>query len=218
MEGLWDSIEWIEELDSSGVRWGECEYQVGDGLIRMNMRDIRNEEVWRDISDWVELFSSEGHVRERDLNMREVVPGPRRGKHPPNISDFSLPLSLAPIQTHKQTLTHTPAQTHPHTYTLTHRHTHTHTHTHTRTNRHSHPHTNAPAHRHSHTHTHQIHPYRPTLPGRHPPIQTHSPTPLDLILEGEDIADRLGVRIIVLSRRVRVISITCGAEEIREGW
>ena len=127
----------------------------------MNMRDIRNEEVWRDISDWVELFSSEGHVRERDLNMREVVPGPRRGKHPPNISDFSLPLSLAPIQTHKQTLTHTPAQTHPHTYTLTHRHTHTHTHT--RTNRHSHPHTNAPAHRHSHTHTPNT------------SIQTHTP-------------------------------------------
>ena len=48
VEGLWDSIEWIEELDSSGVRWGECEYQLGDGLI---MPDIRNEEVTRDVSD-----------------------------------------------------------------------------------------------------------------------------------------------------------------------
>ena len=118
------------------MRSGECEYRVGDGLIRMNMRDIRNEEVWRDISDWVEFFSSEGHVGERDLNMREVVPGPRRGKHPPIISDISLPLSLARTQTHKQTRTHThthtqnnpPAQTHPHTYTLTHRHSYTHTH------------------------------------------------------------------------------------------
>ena len=31
------------------------EWWAGDGLIRMNVRDIREEEVWRDISDSVEL-------------------------------------------------------------------------------------------------------------------------------------------------------------------
>ena len=35
--------------------YGMGEWWAGDGLIRMNMRDIRNEEVLRDISDSVEV-------------------------------------------------------------------------------------------------------------------------------------------------------------------
>ena len=49
------------------IRW------VGDGCIRMNMRDIRNEEVLRDISDCAEILYIEGHVGERVLNMKETV-------------------------------------------------------------------------------------------------------------------------------------------------
>ena len=37
------------EVGRVSIRW------VGDGLLRMNMRDIRNEEVLRDISDCVEI-------------------------------------------------------------------------------------------------------------------------------------------------------------------
>ena len=68
--GWWDSIEWSEVLDSSGVggasEYGMGEWWVGDGLIRMNMRDIRNDEVLIVRSDCaVELISNDGYIGER---------------------------------------------------------------------------------------------------------------------------------------------------------
>ena len=159
------------------------------------------------------MLYNDGSVGERDLNMSEVVPGPWRGKHPPNISDFSQthihthtdkqtlslthPPTNPPAQAHTHTSIQTHAQTdsrayrHTHTYTLTHRHTPTHYPAHRHKQTLTHPPTQPPTrpgiHTHTHTHTHHIRENRPTLPGRHPPIQTHSPTPMDLILGGEYI-------------------------------
>ena len=43
--------------------YGMGEWRVGDGLIRMTMRDIRNEEVLIDCREAaVELISNDGHV------------------------------------------------------------------------------------------------------------------------------------------------------------
>ena len=143
--------------------------------------------------------------------MREVVSGPWRGKHPPNISDVSLPLTLRHTRTNRHSQSHTYQPTHPprHTYTHT-----PHTSIQTDTPRLSPSLTDTLTHTHTHTPT-------------HPPIQTNTHThpltqpaigrPLDLVLGGEYIEDRQGVRIIVLSRRVRVIfenTDYCCAKEI----
>ena len=102
--------------------------------------------------------------------MREVFPGPLRGRHPPNISNVSLPLA------HPDTQTHTYKHIHGQTDTLTHSHTHQTTH---------------PPRR-AHTHTTYIltdpHSQADTLPDRH--IHSHRHTPaierlLDLILGAE---------------------------------
>ena len=124
------------------IRWGR------DGLIRMIMWDVRNEDVLINIRESaVELISSDGHIVERVLNLMQWVADPLREWDTSQIYETSDWLSLAHTHhTHKQTLARTDTQqpTHPGTLTYT------------------------------HPHTHHIRPYRNTLQNRHPPTQTHS--------------------------------------------
>ena len=129
-------------------------------------------------------------------------------RHPPNISDVSLPLSLAHTHTHTHTPTHYPAHRHKQTLTDTPTQqatrTGTHTHTHT-TYVHTGPHSQSGTrpYRHSPTHTPCYWDSTGSYPGRGVHYQ---------------IQDRLGVRIIILGWRVQVILNTCCTKEFGQGW
>ena len=152
--------------------------------------------------------------------MREVIPGPWRGKHPPNISDVSLPLTLR----HTHTRTNSHSQSHTHQPTHPPRHTYTYTHTHTtyvHTNLHSQAESFSDRHTQTHTHTN-----RHTRPYRHTLTLTNTPCHWDSTGSNPGrgvrykIENRQGFRIIVLSRRVRMIFANtdyCTAKEFGKG-
>ena len=83
---------------------------VGDGLIRMTIGDIRNEDVFIVRSECAEeLIAKDGYVGDRVDYLKKQLGSLEMVTHRPNISDVSLCLSLAHTYTHTQTPTHYPA-------------------------------------------------------------------------------------------------------------